>query len=328
MDKKRGKGKITDRGADLNNVNGKSEKAKIIESDAGIFFENEHLYRMLIETLNDGLGLQDENGVFTYVNDKLSEMLGYSRDEMIGRAVTDFLDEDNRKIFKAQMARRRRGESAHYEIVWTRKEGVSIPAIMSPRPIFDDGGVFKGSFAIFTDITERKKMEEELIRLSITDDLTGLYNHRYFFEKVREEVNRARRMSYPLHLLIFDIDDFKSFNDTHGHIAGDDILRRVGRIARRIIRKDVDSAFRYGGDEFAIILPYTDREEAEALSVRISRSIEEEVNGTKISVGIASSGRHASFKEVIRAADKAMYIEKSSHKGERSDQNKLGTKTA
>lgn len=289
------------------------------------------LYRIFIENLNDGLGLQDEKGAFTYINGKLSEMFGYPRDEMIGRPVIDFLDEDNRKIFNAQMTKRRKGGCTHYEIVWTGKDGHKIPTIMSPRPIFDDGGIFKGSFAIFTDITERRKMEEELRLLSITDDLTGLYNHRHFYKKISEEVNRAKRMSYPLHLLIFDIDNFKSFNDTYGHIAGDEILRNVGRITKNFIRKDVDSAFRYGGDEFAIILPYTDGENARALSNRISRSIEKNVNGTKISIGIASSDDHVSFEEVIRAADRAMYIDKSLHKGKRPSkklQNIHNKKTA
>lgn len=277
-------------------------------------FECEELYKILIETLNDGLGIQDEKGDFIYINSKLSEMFKYSREEMIGRPVTDFLDEDNRKIFETQMVKRRKGESSHYEIVWRGKHGRRIPAIMSPRPIFDDDGVFKGSFAIFTDITEHKKMEEELRRLSITDDLTGLYNYRCFYMKIAEEVNRARRMSYPLHLLIFDIDNFKSFNDTYGHIMGDEILRGVGSITKKFIRKDVDSAFRYGGDEFAIILPYTKRESAIELSKRIGSNIEKDVSGTRISIGIASSVDHESFEEVIKAADRAMYVDKGRNK--------------
>lgn len=286
---------------------------------------------MLIETLNDGLGLQDENGTLIYLNNKMSEMFGYSREEMIGRRVTDFLDDDNRKILEAQMAKRRKGESSHYEIVWTGKDGRKFTTIMSPRPIFGDDGTFKGSFAILTDITERKKMEEELRHLSITDDLTGLYNHRYFYKKISEEVNRANRMSYSLNLLIFDIDSFKSFNDTYGHVAGDEVLRKVGRIAKKSIRKDVDSAFRYGGDEFAIILPYTGREEAIALSARISRSIEKEIDGTRISIGIASSNHYRTFEEVIKAADKAMYIEKSKRKEKESGkgpQKEFKAKTA
>ncbi|MBN1572817.1 MAG: diguanylate cyclase [Deltaproteobacteria bacterium] len=322
VDVKNKKGQFADSGFDWDLKNREAEKSENRrEPNAETIFQSEELYRTLIETLNDGLGLQDENGIFTYLNDKLSEMFGYSRDEMIGRPVTDFLDDHNRKVFEAQMAKRMKGDSSHYEIVWTGKDGRKIPTIMSPRPIFNDNGTFKGSFAIFTDITERKKMEEELIHLSITDDLTGLYNHRYFYKKISEEVNRAKRMSYPLTLLIFDIDDFKSFNDTYGHIAGDDVLRKVGRIATKNIRKDVDSAFRYGGDEFAIILPYTDREEAIALSARISRCIEREINKTRISIGIASSNHHKSFEEVIKAADEAMYVEKSLRKENRSSKS-------
>lgn len=124
--------------------------------------KSEEQFRMLVETINEGLGIQDENGLWTYVNDKLCHMLGYFQGELIGRPVLEFLDEANQSIVKDHMAGRRKGESKSYEIAWSRRDGQKLSAIVSPRPIFGRHGQFKGSFAIITDITERKIAEDAL----------------------------------------------------------------------------------------------------------------------------------------------------------------------
>jgi PAS domain S-box-containing protein len=123
---------------------------------------SEEKYRLLIETMNDGLAVQDENGLLTYVNDKFCEMIGYSKDELINRPVNIFLDKDNQGTFKEQMIKRRKGESRPYEIVWTNKNGSKIPTIISPQSLFDGMGHFQGSFAVITDINELKRIEQEL----------------------------------------------------------------------------------------------------------------------------------------------------------------------
>ncbi len=124
--------------------------------------KSEEQHRLLIETMNEGLAVIDENGLWTYVNDKLCERLGYPRDEIIGHPVTDFLDEKNQKLFKEQKEKRMTGRYGSYEMSYLRKDGQRIFAIISPRPIFDRDGQFKGSFAVITDITERKRAEEAL----------------------------------------------------------------------------------------------------------------------------------------------------------------------
>ena len=124
--------------------------------------KSQEKHRLLIETMNEGLAVIDENSMWTYVNDRFCEMLGYPRDKIIGHAVTDFLDEENRKIFKEQKENRRKGGSGSYEMSYLRKDGQRIFAIISPRPIFDADGRFMGSFAVITDITERKRAEESL----------------------------------------------------------------------------------------------------------------------------------------------------------------------
>jgi len=124
--------------------------------------QSEKRYRLLVESMNDGLGVQDEHLYWTYVNDKLCEMLGYSRDEMIGRPVTDFLSEADQAIYREQVAKRMRGETESYGLSWLKKNGGTIFTRVSPKPILDERGRFRGSFAVVTDITERKQAEEAL----------------------------------------------------------------------------------------------------------------------------------------------------------------------
>jgi len=103
-------------------------------------------------------------------------------------------------------------------------------------------------------IINERSLLEELNRLSVTDSLTGLYNHRKFYSRLKEEVTRAGRQNRDLAVILLDLDDFKAYNDKYGHISGDEILRDVGHIIRKCIREGVDTGYRYGGDEFAIIL--------------------------------------------------------------------------
>jgi PAS domain S-box-containing protein len=126
--------------------------------------ESELRYRSLVETMNDGLLIRDEDGGISYVNERLCRILGYSRDEMIGHPMTDFLDEVNRSILDEQIIRRRKGADAPYEITWRKKEGQEVYTIMSPKPVFRADGRFKGSFVVVTDITSRKQAEEALSR--------------------------------------------------------------------------------------------------------------------------------------------------------------------
>lgn len=96
--------------------------------------ESEKRYRMLVETMNEGLKVQDEHGLLTYVNKRFCEMLGYSRDEIIRHSVTDFLEKSSQNIYKEQIVKRRRGQSEPYEIIWVRKDGQRIVTYVSPNP--------------------------------------------------------------------------------------------------------------------------------------------------------------------------------------------------
>ena len=126
--------------------------------------ESEERYRLLVETMNDGLGVQDEKGIWVYANDRLYEMLGYSREEVVGRPLTDFLDETSRRSYEEQMSERTKGNRGFYEMSWLTKDGEPIFTLVSAQSIIDEQGRFKGSFAIVTGINERKRAEETLKR--------------------------------------------------------------------------------------------------------------------------------------------------------------------
>ena len=123
---------------------------------------SEEYYRMLTETMNDGLQQIDETGRYVYVNNKMGEILGYSPDEMIGGYWTDFFDENAQKIINKKLTQRKKGVAEPYEIENTRRNGQKIFIRISPQPIFDEKGEFRGSFAVVTDITERKEAAQKL----------------------------------------------------------------------------------------------------------------------------------------------------------------------
>jgi PAS domain S-box-containing protein len=127
-----------------------------------VLSKSEWRYRMLVETMSEGLAIIDENIVLTYANRRFYDMLGYLEHETIGRRVSDFFDEANQTILNKEFAKRRKGSRDVYEIVWTAKDGRKIPTLISPAPIFDPEGRFRGSFAVITNIAQLKKVEQAL----------------------------------------------------------------------------------------------------------------------------------------------------------------------
>ena len=126
--------------------------------------ESEERYRQLVETMNEGLAMGDSDYVFTFVNEKFAEMLGYYREEMVGRHLLEFVHEDYQDFMKDQIARRKMGQIKSYEIDWRAKDGGRVYTLISPRGFFDSAGKFTGSLGVVTDITDRKRAEEALQR--------------------------------------------------------------------------------------------------------------------------------------------------------------------
>ena len=124
--------------------------------------ESEERYRHLVETMNEGLAMADQDYVFTFVNERLCEMLGYSREEMLGRHLVEFVHEDYKDFMQDQMGRRQRGEARSYEIDWRAKDGQRVYTLISPKGFYDANGQLTGSLGVLTDITDRKRAEEAL----------------------------------------------------------------------------------------------------------------------------------------------------------------------
>lgn len=168
-----------------------------------------------------------------------------------------------------------------------------------------------------------ESVNEDLRLQALTDELTGLYNYRYFTVRLEEELSRAKRLNTPLSLVMIDVDHFKCYNDTHGHPMGDQLLVTLGRILQENVRL-VDTVVRYGGEEFAIILTDTDSEGALVAARRILAVVEAHPfpgratqPGGKITVsmGIANFPADAETKEeLIQRADKALYFVKTRNK--------------
>jgi two-component system cell cycle response regulator len=163
-------------------------------------------------------------------------------------------------------------------------------------------------------LKEKEDLEEEVRRLSITDDLTGLYNHRHFFKTLEAELARLKRQKTSLSLMMFDLDNFKSYNDFYGHLEGDRVLKKIGEIVSHSIRSNVDSGYRYGGDEFAVLLIGASVEQAMTIAERIRSLIEESEfrKKTTVSIGLCEYRGPLDLEGFVKSADDAMYIAKHS----------------
>jgi len=126
--------------------------------------ESEERHRLLIETMNDGLGIVDADGLVTYFNDQFLKMMGRQRDEVLGRHLSEFVDENGKDTLREQHLKRRHGNRESYEITFIRKDGSTLPTIVSPAPLFGANGQFQGSFAIVVDITDIERTKDELLR--------------------------------------------------------------------------------------------------------------------------------------------------------------------
>jgi two-component system cell cycle response regulator len=171
---------------------------------------------------------------------------------------------------------------------------------------------------LFESLQSNKKLLENL---SVRDSLTGLYNHQYFYARFDEEFSRAERYDAPLSCMFIDIDDFKKVNDDFGHIAGDLAIRKLSLLMNQLLRKS-DIAARYGGDEFALILPNVDRTHARMFAERILAMVREvsvpQLYGQHITVSIGlatyAEKNYTSYEELLHYADAAMYEAKKAGK--------------
>ncbi|MGQ9572300.1 MAG: PAS domain S-box protein [Dehalococcoidia bacterium] len=269
----------------------------------------------------NAIALADLNGDLSYVNPAFLRMWGYEDgSEVLGRPAIKFwkVEEEALEVVEAL---RNRG-SWIGELAAVRKDGSTFYVQLSANMVTDEGGKPICMIASFVDISERKRMEEERERLyaelevkAISDSLTGLYNHAHFYQRLAEEIERSKRYGRGFAIVMMDVDNFKHYNDTRGHQAGDEALCLVADCIRAAIRRS-DIAFRYGGDEFAAILLHADSAKAQAIAKRIKRCLGRRLKESDeptaawlgLSIGMACFPEHATApQELVRIADAALY---------------------
>ena len=166
-----------------------------------------------------------------------------------------------------------------------------------------------------------RESENRYRELSIIDDLTRLYNSRHFYFQLKIELDRSNRYEQPLTLILLDLDNFKTFNDAYGHVEGDQVLRRLGRVVKRCLR-ETDFAYRYGGEEFTILLPMTTSSDGAITAERIRTEFKKETFSPApgqdvhltVSIGLAQYKPHEDMKVFVRRVDQLMYQGKKNGK--------------
>ncbi len=207
---------------------------------------------------------------------------------------------------------------ASYEASILPRGGGRLDVLVLKSAFLDEESRPVGVIGVLTDITDRKAMERELRRLATTDSLTGVFNRRHFLAAAATEVERAHRYGSPLSVLMLDVDYFKRINDTHGHAIGDEALRRLAECMRQTLR-DIDIVGRLGGEEFAVLLPETNRDGALITAERLRLLINQtqitlpdgQTLEMTVSIGVAvPKGAESSVETLLAQADRALYTAK------------------
>ena len=274
-------------------------------------------YRALTENPTYGICRIDAAGQFLDVNEALVTMLGYgSKEELIHVNLATEIIRD--PVERAQLfeSYQQTGHVSLIEVEWKRKDGTPMKVRLSGQQVGVEGGAPDRCEIIAEDVTAQRASEDNLRHLAATDALTGLANYRRLSETLESEIKRSERTARAFALLIFDLNGMKRINDSHGHLAGNRALCRLADIFRFSCRS-IDTAARYGGDEFAIILPETSAEQADAVGHRICERLagDHEEPLLSVSVGVATYPEDGTTIETLfQAADRALYEMKQQDK--------------
>ncbi len=323
--------------------------------NAGLYEEleqSEAKYRELVDNIQDGI-FMIQDGRFVYVNAALAEMLGYRTDEMLGAPYNAFIHPEDAERVEEYYRSRIEGKEtpSEYEAELSHRDGVRIVTAIHKV----SGVSYRGKRAVqgtVKDITARKRAEQELQRhkenleeivaerteelkrnneelnrslnlierLSVTDELTGLYNRRHFNTVFAGSIARANKKVRSLACLMLDIDYYKKYNDTYGHYEGDQVLKRLGGALRRCTADGQSFAFRLGGEEFGILVPGVSRAESEEFAEKVRQAVaalkiehvqNPEFGIVTVSVGaVWARGMGIEEEKLYKMADEALYTSK------------------
>lgn len=280
----------------------------------------------LFSAMPVAMALIDRDGRHVALNDALASLSGLSARQLIGIRVADLSPESGENIkndFRSFDAGRPVPD--HELRIGERDYHVSV------KPLRDASGFAVALMVAITDISGHKETERELARANklleayaLRDHLTGLGNRRSFEAALNREMGRCLRDGGPLSLIMLDVDNFKLFNDSYGHVCGDECLRAVSRALKTTLGRPCDEAFRYGGEEFAVILPGTDAAGAWHVAEAIRRAVQglglphcaSSHGVVTVSLGVCAAERVPRGGETLRralvqGADKALYRAKT-----------------
>lgn len=285
--------------------------------------DSEAKLRAIAETAYDGIIVIDDGGRISFWNAAAERMFGYPADEVIGRTLHDLITVgDDLLRFREKYKTFSKtgtgdGIGTVREFTARRRNGETFP-VERTLAAFRHKGKWWAAGTV-RDITDRKQAQERLQELATTDGLTGLLNRRQFMDLSVQELRKSRRLGDPLSLLMIDADRFKDINDTYGHDVGDQVLTILASVGRETLR-DMDIFGRVGGEEFAVLLPATDGQAAEAVAHRLRSAVEGAVVVTgranvrfTISIGVTvATQRTEDLNALMREADRALYEAKRS----------------
>ena len=274
---------------------------------------SEARYRALAGNLSYGICRCDLHGRFLEVNEAMVKMLGYpSKEELLAvNLARDVIqDADKRSQLLGQSAQQ--GLVDPIETEWKRKDGTALKVRLSGQEVMGVQGELDTFEIIIEDVTKQRQLEEHLRQLAARDPLTGLANYRHLAEVLDMEIKRSERTGREFALLLFDLDGLKHINDRYGHLTGSHALCRVADVLS--FCRDIDTVARYGGDEFAVVLPETGAEAANQVAQRICDSIANDGMGPtlSVSIGVAVYPHDGErIEALLHASDVAMYAMKA-----------------
>ncbi|TCT21345.1 GGDEF domain-containing protein [Thiobaca trueperi] len=286
----------------------------------GFINSNRDLLDLIIDMVPIPLFVKDRAGRYIDCNMAFKNFLSFSREQIIGKTVYDIWSKDEADVFfYKDKELLDRGGLQIYEARITSSGGVHYDVQFHKQTFTDSSGAAIGFLGAVFDITENKRLENALVRLASTDELTGLLNRREGmarFETLHKDSERKKR---PYCLAIIDLDHFKGLNDKYGHASGDLVLKAFSDLMKKILRCG-DVCFRYGGEEFIVLLPETQLEEGFRVVERLRKNwaitkvalSDCQFVQSTVSIGLAQSiTNNFSFDYLIQASDKALYDAKN-----------------
>lgn len=279
-------------------------------------------FRSILESTKDAIIITDDNGLIDTFNKSAADMFGYSIDEIIGRSLNTLMTAEDSvhhdKYLRSHTSKTPIRMAKNREITGLRKDGSTFPLEVNVSSYTISGN--KQFSGIMRDISERKKIQQQLMEMANTDELTKILNRRAFMEILHDHFLLAKRQKYPLCLLMVDADHFKSVNDNYGHDSGDTVLIELSKVTRSFLRA-TDAFGRLGGEEFAILLPETEPSAALHIAEQLVKTIEntqiqlrshQTINIT-VSIGVACLSENTeNIEALLIHADQLLYQAKKS----------------